>query len=134
MNFSEDTTGELVHKFVTLRDKIDEADKRHKEKTKDAREMLKVLEMVLLDRLKAEDGNSFASNFGTVYRTKRPSATIADGEAFRRYVIDNAAWDLIDIRANAPATAAYLEENSALPPGINYSVTYTVGVRRPAKK
>lgn len=134
MNFKDDTMGEVIHKFVTLRDKIEEADKRHKEKTADARNMLKVLESELLDRLNKSDGNSFSSPYGTAFRSSRNSATIADGDVFRRFVIDNSAWDLIDIRANGIATADFIEKNGTVPPGVNYAKVFTVNVRRPSNK
>jgi hypothetical protein len=134
MNLKSDTMGELVEKFVTLRDKLREADDRHKQRTSGARETLTALEVEMLDRLNQADGNSFASPAGTVYRTSRKSATIMDSDIFRSFVIDNKAWDLVDIRANGPATAAYLDEHGAIPPGVNYTVHYTVGVRRSDKK
>jgi hypothetical protein len=134
MKFDQDTMGEVIHKYVTLRDKIDEVDKRHKEKTAPAREVLKFLEAELLDRLNKAEGNSFASPFGTAFRSSRKSATIADGEAFRSYVIENTAWDLVDIRANSTATADFIAEHGTVPPGVNFSETYTVNVRRPSKK
>jgi hypothetical protein len=129
-SFEKDTVGELVQKYVTLRDALREQDDKHKKKTAPAREMLHSLEAVLLDKLNNIDSNSVKTDCGTVYRTSRKSATIADGDLFRSYVFENSAWDLVDVRANANATADFIEANGSLPPGVNYSVTYTVGVRK----
>lgn len=134
MNFKPDTVGELVQKFVSLRDALAKADENHKTKTAGARETLKSLEAELLDRLNTLQGNSVQTPWGTAYRSEKKSATIADGEAFRTFVIDSKEWDLVDIRANANGVADFLASREALPPGINYSVRHTVGVRRPTNK
>jgi hypothetical protein len=61
---------------------------------------------------------------------KEKSATIADGEMFRGYVTDNALFDLVDWKANATAVAAHIDEHKVPPPGVNYTTTFVVGVRR----
>jgi hypothetical protein len=47
-----------------------------------------------------------------------------------RYVIGNEAWDLLDRKANVKAVEDFIEENDLAPPGVNFSTTYVVGVRR----
>lgn len=121
---------ELVAQYVKLRDKLKEADDAHKEKTKMARAYLEQLNGKLLERLNDVGGESVKTAAGTVYRTTRKSATIADGGAFRSYVIENEQYDLVDWRANAVAVGEYISEYAAPPPGVNFSTAFTVGVRR----
>lgn len=121
---------ELVAQYVRLRDKLKEADDAHKAKTKTARDYLEQLNGKLLDRLNDVGGESVKTGSGTVYRSTKKSATIADGGAFREYVIDNGKFDLVDWKANALAVSEFITEHSAPPPGINYSTAFTVGVRR----
>jgi len=45
-------------------------------------------------------------------------------------VIGSEAWDLLDRKANVTAVSDFIEENNAPPPGVNFSTTYVVGVRR----
>lgn len=121
---------DLVGRYITLRDRLKEADDAHKAKTKTAREYLEQLNNHLLERLNEVGGNSVKTDHGTVYRTTRRTASIADGEMFRGYVIQNDQFDLVDWRANANAVDDYIKEHKAPPPGVNFTTAFTVGVRR----
>lgn len=121
---------EIVAQFVKLRDKIKEADDAHKAKTKDAREYLDKLTGKLLERLNEIGGESVKTGAGTVYRTTRRSATIADGETFRQFVITNEAFDIVDWKANANAVDDFIRSEGTPPPGVNFTTAFTVGVRR----
>lgn len=121
---------ELVRRYVLLRDKIKEADDAHKAKLRDAKEHLEELNNTLLARLNDVGGESVKTSHGTVYRTTRRSATIADGDAFRQFVISNEAFDLVDWKANANAVDDFIKTETAPPPGVNFTTAFTVGVRR----
>lgn len=124
------TIEEMVHQVVTIRDKLKEADDAHKKKTLSARDYRDRLEAALLEKLNDIGGDSVKTASGTVYRSTKKSATIADGGAFREFVQENELFDLVDWRANATAISDYIEENQVPPPGVNYSTHFTVGVRR----
>ena len=121
---------ELVAQYVKLRDKLKEADDAHSAKIKPAKDYLLLLNGRLLERLNEIGGESVKTVAGTVYRTSRKSATIADGGVFRSFVIEHEAFDIVDWKANANAVEDYVKSEGQLPPGVNYSVSYTVGVRR----
>lgn len=122
-----------VGKYVQLRDKIKQLDDEHKEKMKPYRELLERLNGLLLEHLKVVGADSSKTPAGTVYKTLKKSATIADAGAFRAYVIENRAWEMCDWRVNVTAATAFIEENEGeLPPGVNYTTHYEVGVRRAA--
>lgn len=125
-----DTMDGLIDLYVKLRDRIAEADAAHKEKVKPAREMLEALNGQILARLNEFGGDSIKTRFGTAYRTEKKSATIQDAQMFRDFVIANQAWDIADWKANAPAVADFVQTEGALPPGVNYTTAYVVGVRR----
>ena len=125
-----DNIDELVHQVVRLRDKLKEADDAHKKKTDGARDYKNQLEAKLLEKLNEVGGESVKTAHGTAYRSTRRSASIADGDLFRDYVVSNAAFDLVDWKANAPAVDDFIKSAGSPPPGVNYSMTYTVGVRR----
>ena len=128
-----DNVDQLVDQYVRLRDKLKEADDAHKKKTEQARAYLMMLNGKLLERLAEVGGDSVKTPHGTVYQTTKRTASIADGDVFREYVINNGEFDLVDWRANANAVDDYIKENGAVPPGVNFSTTLTVGVRRPTK-
>lgn len=125
-----DNIDDLVHQYVTLRDKLRDADDKHKEKTKNAREYLEQLNSKLLERLNDVGGQSVKTEHGTVYRTTKKTASLADGAAFREFVKEHELFDLVDWRANANAIDDYIKENNAPPPGVNFSQHFQVGVRR----
>jgi len=120
----------LVDAMVKVRDKLKEADDAHKAKTAMARQLKERLEAELLAKLNEVGGESVKTSHGTVYRTTRRSATIADSGTFREYVINEGAFDLVDWKANANAVDDFIKNEGTPPPGVNYSTAYTVGVRR----
>lgn len=119
-----------VEQFIQLRDVIRTRDDDHKKAMAPLRETLEKLNAVLLAYLNDLNMNSANTDAGTVYRTEKKSASIADAEAFMKHVISNGAFDLLDRKANVSAVTDYIESNGVPPPGVNYSKTYVVGVRR----
>lgn len=121
---------EMVGQYVKLRDGLKKADEEHKKKTATARAYLTALDGGLLAKLNEIGGENVKTAVGTVYRTTRRSAVIRDGDAFRSYVINNDEFDLVDWRANAGAVDDFIKSNQVPPPGVDFSTTFTVGVRR----
>jgi hypothetical protein len=119
-----------VAQYVQLRDLIKQEDDAHKEKMLPKRETLEQLNSALLQALNAVNGDSISTAAGTVYRTERKSASVADMSAFWTFVVTQGDWDLVDKKANVTAVADYIAKHSAPPPGINFSTSYIAGVRR----
>lgn len=133
-----------VSQYVRLRDKITEIKKRHKEELKALVETQAQLNTIILQLLDQAGAESVRTDSGTAYKTLDRSATIADRATFWEYVKSNEAWDLIDYKANVTAVADYITEKAetaktdptvipAPPPGVNYTETWEVGVRRKTK-
>jgi hypothetical protein len=102
----------------------------HKIKMKPFNETLEQLNSILLAHLNSLNGNSVATDAGTVYRTEKKSASLADAQAFMDFVIAHQAYDLLDRKANVTAVEEYIKGNYAPPPGVNFSSTFVAGVRR----
>lgn len=119
-----------IGQYVQLRDKIADLDKAHKEKMRPYRDALEQLNNVLLDVLNKQGGESISTENGSAYKTEKKSASVADGKVFWDYIVANQAWDLIDKKANVTEMSKLLEEGKPLPPGINMSSRFVVGVRR----
>ena len=123
-----------IQQYVALRDRIKQIDEAHDaERKKYSTLMDEVggLIQVILDANKLEN---IKTDHGTAYVTKRYTASLADPDAFMKFVIDNKEFTLLDRRANATAVREYTEEHKALPPGVNLSTMQTLGVRRPTGK
>lgn len=119
-----------VEQYVRLRDKIKELDDTHKEKMAPFRETLEQLNGVLLSHLQATNQESARTAAGTVYKSMRKSATIADADAFMAHVKATGNFDMLDKRANSTAVEDYINQHNTPPPGVNYNTQYVVGVRR----
>ena len=130
----EVTIADRVGQYVLLRDKVSAIKDRHKQELAPFNEAMDQLEQIILSHLTANGLDNVKSEQGTAYITETKTASIADGAAFRRHVIGTQAFDLIDFRANKTAVAEFVASNGVPPPGVNYSVTLEIGVRRPTKK
>lgn len=119
-----------VGAYVTIRDKIKAIKERHKSELKEYEETLEQLNSVLLGHLNSLGADNVGTPAGTVYRTHKKSASVADREAFWSWVVENEQFDMVDKRANVQAVEAHIQEHGEAPPGINWSVLNEVGVRR----
>jgi len=122
--------GELIAIYLETRDAKDALAKKHKEALRSYSDVMAMIEGKLLEHLQATAGQSFSTDLGTAYLTRKRSATIADATEFRGYIIENRAWDMVDWRANAVAVADFIAEHQTLPPGINFNVTTSVNVQK----
>jgi hypothetical protein len=119
-----------VQQYVALRDHIRAIKERHKAELKAPNETLEKLNSVLLGHLNAIGGVNVGTAYGTVYKTTKKSASVADMSAFWTYVVSQGDFDMVDKRANPTAVEAYIEANGTTPPGVNWNVLEVVGVQR----
>jgi len=126
--------GKLVGMYVKLRDRIKAKDEEMKATLKPAKDMLEQLNNRILDELNKANVDSIKADTGTAYRTARTTASLADPQAFRDFVIANELFEMVDWKANAKAVQDHNEEFGALPPGVTVSTILQVGVRRPNEK
>jgi hypothetical protein len=121
---------ERVTQYITIRDKIRAMEEAHKEALKPLKELLDKLSGVLAKHMEDTKSEAIKTEGGTCYLTTRWSASLADADAFMRFVKENDKFDLMDRKANATAVRDYVEEHNTLPPGVNLSSIQQVGVRR----
>jgi hypothetical protein len=131
-----------VGQYVKLRDKIKEIKEAHKLQLAPYVETLEQLNGILLDHLNQISADSTVTASGTVYRTEKKSASIADADVFWGWVVQHKdVRDYIDIKANVTAVEEHIKAMEKLaqsdptivpsaPPGVNWSSRYEVGVRR----
>jgi hypothetical protein len=119
-----------VEQYVKLRDMIKAIKDRHKEELAGPTATLEKLNAVMLAHLDTIGGDSVKTEFGTVSRTRKRSATIADMSAFWDFIVANDMFEMVDKKANVPLVEEYIETNGTVPPGINFSTIEVVGVRR----
>jgi len=120
-----------VDQYIRLRDMIKEKDDAHKAAMSPYREALEKLNGLLLSHLEQVGTESAKTASGTVYKTMKKSASLEDADQFMRHVIGTENWDLLDRRASQSGVEAFLEENGVLPPGVKFTQSVVVGVRKP---
>jgi hypothetical protein len=61
------------------------------------------------------------ADLGTGYFTTFSSAKVANPEQFRGFVLENKAYDLMEVRAAAKAVESYIKANNAPVPGVSFN-------------
>lgn len=121
---------QLVKVYIQLRDRRsarkrayemeDEGDKAKQEK----------IEGILLHRFQEDGIESCKTSSGTAYKSVRTSASVADQDLFFSFIVKNDLFEMLEKRCNKTLVEQYKEEHGEIPPGINYSETVVVNVRR----
>jgi hypothetical protein len=129
------TEGDMIALYIALRDGKAAYKKRFKEQMQDGfNAKIEALAAKMLGHLDQTKLKNMAGDAGTAYRVEDVSATIADKEVFRDHVTENHLWDLIDWRANKTQVRALVKANQPVPPGLNYSTRYVIGVRKAGER
>lgn len=123
-----------VQQYIQVRDALKKMDEEHDAKRKPLVELQNVLTGWLQEFLENAGIESMRTSEGTAYASTRYTASLADPEAFMKFVLDNQSFDLLDRKANVTAVRDYVDEKGSLPPGVNLSAIKTVGVRRASGK
>jgi hypothetical protein len=119
-----------TQQFIEVRDRIKELDDKHAELMKPLRKIQEQLAGRIQAFMASNNLENLKTKSGTCYTTHRTTASLADPEAFMKYVIEHGQFDLLDRRANSTAVKDFVQRNKALPPGCNLNTIETVGVRR----
>lgn len=121
---------ELVTKFIELRDKKSKLKREYETKVEAVDALLERLERHFMGVLDGMGAESLRVPGGTVYTSKRTSATAADWDSYLAWVRENAHWDGLEKRVNKTFVEAFRNEYDDLPPGVNWREERVVNVRR----
>lgn len=130
MNTSQFDVDKYVKAYIDVRDKIKELDAKHDIARKPLLDLQNELSGLLQKFMEDSSSEGIKTEHGTCYSTTRYTASLADPEAFMKFVIATGNFDLLDRRANATAVKDFIKENSFEPPGCNLNGLKTIGVRR----
>lgn len=120
-----------VGQYVAVRDRIKAIKKKHDEELKPFQETLVKLNGVMLAQVNAIGGDGVMTANGTVSKTTKFTASIADMSAFWTFIVATGDFDMIDKKANVTRVKEYVEENAGvLPPGVNLTSVDLVNVKR----
>lgn len=120
----------IVQKYIELRDRKAALKKAYDLSVESIDIGLEKCERYFLTQMNKMGLESLPTEFGVPYKSNQTSATVADPELFRNWVIEKQEWSALDLKANKTFVAAFKEENQDLPPGINWREQIIVNVRR----
>jgi hypothetical protein len=122
---------EVVETYIKLRDRRAQRKKAYEAEDAGDKEKQDKIETYLLREFQESGVESIKTSAGTAYKSSRVSATVADWDSFfTDYVVPNQAWEMLERRCSKEAVQQYKAANDDLPPGINWTETVTVNVRR----
>ena len=121
---------EMVGLYVEARDTLAEMKREYEESIAPLKRNMEALEKKMLAEMNKVGVDSMRTDSGTVYKSVQASCTVADWEAALEFVKEKEMWNLINHSVNKTAVAEYLEKNSSLPPGVNYTQFTVVNFRR----
>lgn len=120
--------------YVAIRDQKREMKTRHAAEMKPLQDKLDKIEGLLDTYFQQTGAKNIGTEQGTAYLYVKPSASLADPQAFMNFVREQEHFDLMDKRANVTACVAFAKKFGGLPPGVNLTMNRKVGFRRPGEK
>lgn len=120
----------LVSRYIELRDLKAQMKAKHDEELAPVQTAMDRLESALLAHMQTNSSTAIKTKAGTAYITEATTASVADWDAFFTFVRQNESWQLLAHSVSKKAIEEYAQSEGALPPGLNYSATRKVGIRR----
>ena len=126
------TLDQMIENYVKIREAKAEAKKAFDKETERMTQAMVKLEGMFTKQLDDLGVESFRSEHGTVFKKLRSSVSIADRDEFYQWAVSNDELGAIDMKANAKAVRELLQKGTQVP-GVKYSESYQIGVRRKSK-
>ena len=125
---------ELVKVYLTIRSEREKIESEWKAKDDELRADLKSLESQMLVTCNENNASSIKTGSGTVIRKLNERYTVADGDVFRKFVLQEGAVDLFESRIHQGNFKEFISErkDDGLPPGVNVMREFGIVVRKPS--
>ena len=126
---------ELVKIYLTIRSAREKIMAEWKVQDKALEDEMKLLEQTFMVTCNESNAKSIRTNNGTVMRRLSERYTVADGESWRKFVLENEAVDLMEARIHQGNFKEFIKErkDDGLPPGVNVMREFTIVVRKPSE-
>lgn len=126
--------GDVIRTYMRLRDQKAVIEGELKTQVTAIKGKMEKLEAYLKTQMDAQGLTSFKSEFGTAFLTTTDYANVADWDAVLGFIRENEAFDMLEKRVSKIAVRAYIEQEKAVPPGVNYGTKLEVNIRKPGAK
>lgn len=120
----------MIEKYIQLRDTKAAMKAAYTLATEGIDKDLDTLEAQLLAKLNSLGMDSAKCASGTVFKSHRTSAQVADWDFVLKFVQDNGLWNMLEKRVSKAAVEQYKDEHGDIPPGISWRDEITVNIRR----
>ena len=128
------TVDSAIGAYMILRRQKEAIENKVKEEVSEIKAKMEKLEAWIKQQADAQGVTSFKTPHGTAFLTTTDYANVADWDAVLNYIRDNEAYDMLEKRISKMAVRGYIEQNKAVPPGVNYGTKLEVNIRKPTAK
>lgn len=123
----------LARVYRKLRDKMQELTRVYDAEMGVLKEKQSMLTAAMKDEMQRLHVTSLKTSEGTIMMREQIRFYATDWEEFRKFVVENEAFDLLEKRIAQRNMAQFLESNPDLvPPGLNSDAEFVVSVRKPS--
>lgn len=124
----------LVKTYLTIRNERERIEAEWKVVDRELQADMQTLEAQMLVACNENNASSIRTASGTVMRRLNERYTVADGDAFRRFVMENGVPELFEQRIAQTNFKEFIADrkDEGLPPGVNVMREFTIVVRKPS--
>jgi len=131
----EKTIEEMVGIYIKIRNRIEEAEERHKSELEKLKEEYDIVSQHLLGICNEQNLDSIKTPAGTVSRRVSSRYWTSDWAQMHQFILDNQAPFLLEQRIHNSNMKQFLEENpDTLPIGLQADRKFVIQVRKPTSK
>jgi hypothetical protein len=125
---------ELVKTYLTIRNERERIEAEWKAKNDELLADMRALESQMLVTCNENNASSIKTGSGTVIRKLNERFTVADGDVFRKFVLQEGAVELFESRIHQGNFKEFIAErkDDGLPPGVNVMREFGIVVRKPS--
>ncbi|NBS69860.1 hypothetical protein EBT31_13245 [bacterium] len=125
----------LARVYRKMQARIQELTATYESEVEALKTQQETIKNALKDQMLALGVKSVNTDAGTVILSTKTRYNTQDWDAFKQFVIENDAVDLLERRIAQTNMATFLKENPSLfPPGLNSNTEFSISVRKPSHK
>jgi hypothetical protein len=122
----------LAKVYRKIRDHIQTITKEHETEVAGLKAQQDEIANAMREQMKALGVKSVRTEFGTVTMSMKTRYMSQDWDAFKTFMVENDALDLVERRISQLNMAKFLEENpDNIPPGLSSESEYAITVKKP---
>mgnify|MGYP000055168363 FL=1 len=125
---------DVIKAYLKFRSQKEAIEAETKDKVKGIKDKMTKLEGWIKEKADELGVSSFKTDHGTAFLTTTDYANVADWDAVLTYIKENQAFDMLEKRVSKTAVRGYIEQNKAVPSGVNYGTRIDVNFRKPVNK